>query len=200
MTGLENILNQITGEAQREADEQISTAKAQAEKVLEDARAQAETASKTILADGERRAQEIRDRAASSAELTRRNAMLTFKQQVIRETVEKARAALETAPDSAYFQLLARLAGKYANPGKAQLRLSRRDLDRLPADFEAKVQAAAPQAEITLSREPAQIDSGFLLVYDGIDVNCTFQAIFEDAEGEMRDTLSRLLFPGKENV
>lgn len=198
MTGLEKILDQIAGEAQREADERLAAAKAQASQILEEAQGQADAAAKAILADGERRAQEIRDRAASSADLIRRNETLAFKQQVIQEAIAQAKASLENAPDDDYFDLLAQLAGRSARAGKAEMRLSQRDLDRLPAGFPAKLRAAAPQAEITISPEPADIESGFLLVYDGIDITCSFQAIFEDAEADMRDALSPLLFPGKE--
>lgn len=200
MTGLEKILRQITEEAQEEADRKRAEAQAQADALLDQAKAKAAQAGKDVQAEGERRAQEIRDRATSAAELVRRNAMLAFKQEVIREALEKALAEMENAPAEEYFSLLVELAGKNARPGKAQLCLNQKDLDRLPEDFQSRLKAAAPQAEITVSREPAAIDSGFLLVYDGIDINCTFRALFEDAEGVLRDRLSGLLFPGKEPV
>lgn len=200
MTGLENILGAITGEAQAQADELLGKAREQAAAQLEQAKADAAQAGQDVQARGQQEADAIRERAQSAADLARRNAMLAFKQEMLTETLEKVRAGLENAPAEEYFPALVQLAGKYAKAGRAELRLNRRDLDRLPADFEKQVQAAAPQAQIALSKEPANIGSGFLLVYEGIDVNCSYEALFADAENQLRDSLSRLLFPGKEPV
>ena len=200
MTGLENILGAITGEAQAQANAIVGKAREQAAALLEQAKAEAEQAGKDVQSRGQQEADAIRGRASSAADLTRRNAMLAFKQEVLGETLDQVRNGLENAPAEEYFPALVQLAGKYARAGEAQLRLNQRDLDRLPEGFEAQVQAAAPQAKITLSREPAAISSGFLLVYEGIDVNCSYEALFADAESQLRDSLSRLLFPGKEPV
>lgn len=196
MTGLETILQEISGSAQREAEEQLSAAKGKAEAVLAAAREEADKKTKAVLQEGERRAQDIRDRAGSAAQLERRNAMLSFKQQVIREAIDDTLSSLENAPDKEYFPLLLRLVQRFAQEGKAEMRLNRRDLDRLPAGFSDEVKKAAPQAEITVSPTPCDIESGFLLAYEGIDINCTFRAIFEGAEGELRDAAGKILFPG----
>ncbi len=198
MTGLETILSQIQDDAQREAEEQLSAAKSEAAKILEAAKAEAQQKSQAVLQEGEQKAQAIRDRAQSAAQLERRNAMLAFKQQVIREAIHGIRASLEAAPDQEYFQLLLQLAARFAREGKAEMRLNQRDLDRLPKNFEDDLRRAVPQAEIAVSKEPCNIESGFLLAYGGIDINCTFRAIFEDAEGELRDVAGKLLFCGSE--
>lgn len=196
MTGLESILSQINDDAQREADEQIAVARAGANEILEAAKKEAGLAAQTIIQDGEKQAKSIRDRTDSAALLERRNSMLAFKQQMIREAIDSARESLENAPAPEYFALLLQLAGRFSQKGKAEMRLNKRDLDRLPADFEASLKKAVPQADITVSKEPCEIESGFLLVYGGIDVNCTFRAIFEEAEGELRDVTGKILFPG----
>ncbi len=195
MTGLETILNQINSDAREEADRQLEAARSQAHEILEAAKADAAAKSQAVLKNGEQMAQAIREKAESSAQLERRNAMLAFKQQMIRETIDNARTSLEQAPDKEYFDLLLLLAARFSQKGKGEMRLNRRDLDRLPKNFESDLKQAAPQAEITVSPTPCGIDSGFLLVYGGIDVNCTFRAIFEDAEGELRDAVGKILFP-----
>ena len=200
MTGLQTILDAITGEAQDRADQLVGQARDKAAALLEQAKTDAKAAGQAVQDQRQAEADGIRERAQSSADLATRNAMLAFKQELLRETIDQARQELENAPAEEYFPALVELAGKYARPGRAELRMNQRDLDRLPADFEKQVQAAAPQAQITLSREPAAIDSGFVLVYDGIDINCSYEALFADAESQLRDSLSRLLFPGKEPV
>lgn len=198
MTGLEQILSQIDQEARVEAEEKLSAAREKAEGILAAAKAQAGQDAQGVLQEGEHRAREIRDRADSAAQLAHRNEMLSFKLQLIREAIDRAREQMESAPDDAYFSQLLALAGRHAAAGKAQMRLNEKDLARLPKDFETRLRQAAPQAEITVSKEPAQqLESGFLLSYEGIDVNCSFRALFEEAEGEMRDALSTILFPAQ---
>ncbi len=196
MTGLETILSQIEDDARQKADSQLEAARKEAAGILAAAEQEANDRESAAIEEGERRAQNIRDRAASAAQLEKRNDMLAFKQQIIREAIDRTRASLENAPDGEYFLTLLQLAARFAQPGKAQMRLNRRDLDRLPTAFEAGLKQAAPQADISISKEPCNIDGGFLLIYPGIDINCTFRAIFEGAEGDLRDAAGKLLFPG----
>lgn len=195
MTGLETILSQITGDAEQEAAEQRSAAEQEAAELLAAAKEEAAKRTQAILQEGEQKAQEIRSRAESAAALERRNAMLSFKQQEIRNAIDSTRTALEELPDQEYFDLLVQLCARFAGEGKAEMRLNQKDLDRLPAGFEDTLKQALPQGEITISKEPCNIESGFLLVYGGIDINCTFRAIFEDMEGELRDAVGKILFP-----
>ena len=196
MTGLETILSQIAGDAQQEADELLSAARGKAEEILAGAKEEASRQAQAVIRDGEKKAQDIRDRAASAAQLEKRNQMLVFKQQLIRDVIDSARASLEDAPAEEYFRVLLKLVSRFAQSGKGEMRLNARDLARLPAGFEAEVKKAAPQADLTISQTACGIESGFLLVYGGIDINCTFRAIFEDAYDELRDAAGRLLFPG----
>lgn len=195
MTGLESILSQIAGDGQKEAEELLSEAKAKAGEITQKAQEEAKEKAAAVLKDAERRAQDIWDRAQSAAELEKRNQMLVFKQELIREAVGAARESLENAPDGEYFETLLKLYRRFAQEGRGEMRLNKRDLARLPDDFLARMRKAVPEAEVTISPQPHPIENGFLLVYGGVDINCTFQAIFEDAYDELRDAAGRLLFP-----
>lgn len=195
MTGLESILSQIAGDGQKEAEELLSEAKAKAGEITQKAQEEAKEKAAAVLKDAERRAQDIRDRAQSAAELEKRNQMLVFKQELIREAVGAARESLENAPDGEYFETLLKLYRRFAQEGRGEMQLNKRDLTRLPDDFLARMRKAVPGAEVTISPQPHPIENGFLLVYGGVDINCTFQAIFEDAYDELRDAAGRLLFP-----
>ena len=195
MTGLESILSQIAGDGQKEAEEVLSVSKSKAAETVQKAQAEAKEQAAAVLKDAERRAQDIRDRAQSAAELEKRNQMLVFKQELIRQAVGAARESLENAPDGEYFETLLKLYCRFAQEGRGEMRLNKRDLARLPDDFLARMRKAVPGAEVTISPQPHAIANGFLLVYGGVDINCTFQAIFEDAYDELRDAAGRLLFP-----
>lgn len=195
MTGLESIINQIAGDAQQEASEILAGAKERAEKAAKEAQEEAKRQADAILQKGEQDAKDIRERAQSAAELEKRNQMLSFKQSLIGEAIEGTRASLEEAPDKEYFDTLLQLYKRFAQKGQGELRLNQKDLKRLPGDFLARLKQAVPEADMHISPAPADIESGFLLVYGGMDINCTFRAVFEDAADALRDAVGRLLFP-----
>lgn len=195
MTGLESIISQITGDGEKEAAAILDEARKKADEIAENAKAEGAEKVRAVLKGGERQAQDIRDRAQSAAELEQRNQMLVFKQALIREAVDAARDSLESAPDEEYFNTLLTLYTRFAQEGRGEMHLNEKDIARLPDDFLARMRKAVPGAEVTISPKPRKIDNGFLLVYGGVDINCTFRAIFEDASEELRDAAGKLLFP-----
>ena len=48
--------------------------------------------------------------------------------------------------------------------------------------------------ELKLSKQTADMNGGFLLVYGGIEMNCGFDALFAAAEDDMRDRAHEILF------
>ena len=90
--------------------------------------------------------------------------------------------------------MLARLAQKYAADGDAEMRLNAADLARLPAGFEDRLNKAVGRGHIAVSKTPCDLPDGFLLVYGGIDVNCTFDALFEAEADALQDIAGGLLF------
>lgn len=194
MTGLETILQQIADDAKAEAEELLQTAKAEQEKLLTEAKAKASETEQAAIAQGEEQAKQIRERAESAAQMQRRNAILACKQELIGETIASVKRELANAPDEKYFAVLVALAKRFAAEGKAELQMNQRDLERMPADFAEQLKAAAPQTEFTVSKTPIDIKDGFLLVYGGIDINCTLDAVFDGAQADLSDAVSRTLW------
>lgn len=195
MTGLDKILAGIRDESaaavdkiQADTDEKIAS-------ILRDANARADSACREIDAAGALRVQELAQRSASAAQLSGRKKLLQAKQDMIADVMGTALKEAEALPDGAYFDALLAMAARMAHPCAGTLCLSQKDLDRLPADFEAKLRAAlkAP-ASLALSRSAAKIGSGFLLVYDGIEENCSFEAVFAAMHDELQDKVCKILF------
>ena len=131
---------------------------------------------------------------ASTAEFTRRRTVLAAKQNAIRDVIAAAQKELHDLPDDEYFSVLLKLAQKNALPGDAEMQLNEKDLARMPQDFSAQLKAAVPGTNITVSNTPCNIPDGFLLVYGGIDVNCTFASLFEAAGDTLQDLAGGMLF------
>ena len=186
-TGLDRIIEQILADAEAKAAEQVAAAEEEAKKTLADAAAEAEQKANVLLADSEKVGADIKARAASTAEFTRRRTVLAAKQNAIRDVITAAQKELHDLPDDEYFSVLLK-------PGDAEMQLNEKDLARMPQDFSAQLKAAVPGTNITVSNTPCNIPDGFLLVYGGIDVNCTFASLFEAAGDTLQDLAGGMLF------
>lgn len=59
--------------------------------------------------------------------------------------------------------------------------------------FHDELQSRA-NGRLTLARQPARIDGGFILLYGDIEENCSFEALFSGAHEQLQDEVQRLLF------
>lgn len=177
----EEAAGRILRQAENEADERLRQARMEADREL--ARSEAETAA---------RCEAVLRQARSQAELTARDARLQRRRHWIDETLKLTLARLYALPDKDYIALLETLLMKNALPGEGVLRLNARDLKREGAA--ALSRELSGGRRVTLSGQPIELDGGFLLQYDEIEMNCGFSAMLEDRREEMEDLLNQVLF------
>jgi V/A-type H+-transporting ATPase subunit E len=197
MTGLENILKAIEDEAQSGADAIISDAKKQADDILSAAKQEAELKCAQIAQKTSDEIKSIISRAESAAALQEKKAILEAKQQIINETISKARASLSVLPDTEYTEIILKLIKKYAHNSQGRILFSASDRKRFPADFIGRINTALSGktgAALTLSDNAADINGGFLLVYGDIEENCSFDALFEASKEDLQDKVNSFLF------
>ena len=191
MTGLDTILESIRKDGRENADAILAKARQEADEISAQGREDAQLRREEILRDAPQQAQDAADRVLSSAHREQRRILLIARQEIIQETLEAAEKSLFD-----YFTVLLGLAAKRALPQKGELVLGSRDFARKPADFEKKLQTVLPKgAELTVAPKPnPAIDGGFLLLYGGIEENCTFRALFDDKREELQDLTNQILF------
>ncbi len=196
MTGLDTILESIRKDGRENADTILAKARQEAAVIKASGEEDAQLRREEILRDAPQQAQDAADRVLSSAHREQRRILLTARQALIQETLEAAEKSLFDLTDEDYFTVLLGLAVKRALPQKGELVLGSRDFARMPADFAKKLQEALPQgAELTVAEKPnPAIDGGFLLLYGGIEENCTFRALFDDKREELQDLTNQILF------
>lgn len=196
MSGLDKMRSRILEEAEQSAQEIISKAEADAEAVVNAAQEEARAEAAKIREKAERNAADYAKRAASSADMHRKQANLAAKQDVISTVLGKAYDTVMNLAADQYFDLLEKLLEKHVLPEKGEICFSQKDLERMPEGFTGKIKtiAAAKGGSLTLSDEARRIDGGFLLVYGGIEENCTIKAVFESKREELSDRVNRLLF------
>lgn len=196
MTGLEKMKSQILEEARTQAEQELGEAKETAAGIREQAAKEAERIRAGILAKSDAQIANYRERVQSSIDLKRRTQILAAKQEIIREILEEACASLEQLEPEPYFRMLAGLLESYVLPGQGEIRFSDRDLNRLPAGYREEIRriAAEKGAVLTISEKPAGIENGFILVYGGVEENCTLRAIFDTKRAEFSDRIRAVLF------
>ena len=199
MTGLEKIIDQILAAANQEADEMIASANSQAEAILAESKEQAERTSAAIRKKSASDVENYKKRVESANDLYRRTESLKSKQEVIAQIIDRAYEKVCSMDADSYFAMLEKMVQKYALAQDGEICFSAKDLGAMPAGFEEKIRAAAKKAggSLKLSKEERKIENGFILIYGGIEENCTIRAIFDARRDEMQDTVHSLVF-GKE--
>ena len=121
--------------------------------------------------------------------------VLVAKQEVIADVITQAKEALLNLPADAYFDLILKLISRNALPKDGEVCFNRKDFERLPKDFAAKLVAALPEgASLNVSKEDAKIEGGFILKYDGLEQNLSVEEIFEEKKDQMTDAAGKVLF------
>ena len=194
MTGLEKILStieqdsndrcrEITEQAQKHAQEIIDAASAKAQEDIENAKASVDK--KVAEHDGA---------IDASVSMTKNRIILEGKLDIISSTLERALEVIKALPKKEYFEILKGLILKNVRKGEGVLCLSKEDTEKLPSNFIDSINNALKRGYKISLGESADIDSGFILVYGDIDINCSFDAVASAKREELRDTLNEMLF------
>ncbi len=173
----------------------LDEAQKQADAIMREADAKAEQIRRKYWRETEEKTVDSRARSKSAAQLRRRQALLACKQQLISAVLEKALQTADTLPSEQYFTVIVKMAAKAAHTGKGEICFSQKDLDRLPEKFEETLNAALPQgASLTVSQQPVKMKNGFLLSYNGIEENGSFEAVLAARHEELQDKVRSVLF------
>ncbi len=195
LTGLERIIEKIAAESLEKCNSIISDAKAKGDSILAEARAEAGRDADAAVALGKAEAEKIELSAKSKAESITRTRYLQVKNAVVNDIIAAAYERIESMDNEAYFDFLLHLCEKNAAEGEGVMYLSKRDLERLPADFEAKVNSLIfEKGALMISKTPGTLENGFILVYGDMEVNCTLRAVFDEKHDLLKDVLGRALF------
>lgn len=196
MTGLDKIKDQILAEARKQAASITQDAQNKAEGFLKAAQTEAakiaEKAEDKSMAD----ISNYHDRIKSSCDLKRRTMILNKKQEIIADVIEKAYRKLEQADDKTRFSNMEKLLRQSVQKGEGKMLLSAKDMECMPAGFEKTVSeiAAAKGGSLTIEKAERPLDGGFVLVYGGIEENCTWKALFDANKEQLQDLVHGYLW------
>ncbi|MEF2765832.1 MAG: V-type ATP synthase subunit E [Mediterraneibacter sp.] len=196
MSGLDKMKARILEEAESSARDILDRAGEEADRILREAGTAADAAAAEIAAGAVRDSLERKRRAGAAADMQRKQAVLAAKQEMIREVLREAYEEILGLEAERYFGLMEKLLKEYVLPEEGEICFNSRDLERMPEGFSGRIRTIAAEAggSLTLSETPLDTDGGFLLVYGGIEENCTLKAVFSSRREELSDQVNRMLF------
>lgn len=196
MTGLDKIISKINEDAKESYAQIIRAAKREADILLENAQSKANEEANATIQAAEKKASELLKMTESTANLDGRKLVLKAKQDLVDSILNEALEKLCSLPDAEYFPVLYTLLKKYVHPTKGELVLCRKDKSRLPANFSEQIAniAAEKQGELTISQNTIDARGGFLLLYGGMEENCTFDALFRENRDILQDKVFQTVF------
>ena len=196
MAGLDKIIGEIHAESDGLIREVLDRAQKEAAQIRSEAEKKAGDSVERIRRESDARLADSKSRAQSAAALTKRQLLLQEKQNLIGEVLEKAKETFLALPEAEYFDTLLALLKKNALSEQGEILLNERDRKRLPADFEKKAEEAAKAkgGPLPISEKTREIDGGLILVYEGIEQNCSVDALFETNIEMLQDKIQNILF------
>ena len=196
MTGLEKMVSQILEEADASAAVMISDAEKKAAEILGEAGEKADKIRQQREEQSRAKVKSYEERTASAADMKKRTAVLAAKQELIGKVIADACDRVKNLDEGKYFEILKSMAEKYLLPREGEICFSKKDLERMPANFREEIKGLAQKKGGTLeiSGEARNIDGGFILVYGGIEENCSIDAMFAEKRDELLDQVRKILF------
>ncbi|MDE6035169.1 MAG: H(+)-transporting ATPase [Ruminococcus sp.] len=193
MSGLDGIINIIDSQGRQNENNIIRTAQEKALEIESDGDKKAESAYNEYMKKSLIQAETDFRNSCNSVDSGNRRKILEYKVRTIEKVTENIITRLEKLSDSEYFDTILRLFRNRLHDGAGEMYFNKKDLSRLPADFNSKI-AEISGDTVKISETPADIENGFILKYGLITENCTFRAILEAEKDRVRDILAEKLF------
>ena len=196
MSGLDEILNLIETQQKQNEDSIIKAAVSKANAIKAEGDAKAQKAYDDFMKKSAAQAEKDYENACNSADAAMKRRILACKVELIDQAVEKTVNRLKKLPDKEYFELIIKLAERHMRPEQGVISFGKDNLSRIPAGLDSRLAELAEKSggKITISKEAADIEDGFILTYGLISENCSFRSIIESEKEAVRDTAARVLF------
>lgn len=197
MAGLEKILEEI----KRENNEIISNIKMDAEetarKMIDDKKAELEERGRFMDKKMEKVIKLDIEKGISSAQSHKRKMILEEKQKQIKDMVEKSKEYIKNLPKDEYIEFFAKIAQSRAHSENGTIRLNKADMERYGEEFVQRInQKLSENAKGTLTYDntPSGEKTGFSMIYNDVEENCSIEAIFSEKSELIADKMNSFLF------
>ena len=197
MNGIDNITARIEADALAEAAKITEDAEKRGAELLAEAENEAQAAYWQRAKEG---MQSMNDRVArlgGAADMEARKSILNYKAEAVESVFEAAKKKLLALPEEEYIAFLAGQAAMAAETGRESLVFSARDAKLAPAVAEKANALLAEQgkpAELSVSDDTLDCAGGLTVCAGSVSVNCTIDALVENARQTMTAEIAAYLF------
>lgn len=200
MTGIDKIKSKIIEDAAATAAQAEEQARAEAGNIIKQASDVAEKKKAELLEKARSDGAELHRRLVAQAGLEGGKEVLRTKQSLIDEAFGKALEKLCSIPDHEYQKLLEKMIVDAVGKEGGEILLSEKDLKRIDSNFleniNRQLAGSGKGGQLTLSRQTANTAGGFVLKSGDMEINSTFEIVFEMLRTELEGDVVRILFKG----
>ena len=209
MAGIDRIKESILSEANAKVETILEEAKNAAKAMTDQAAVEADKIRQEAKDKADRSAKDYAGRIQSQIGMQQKQTILAAKQDLIRDVLQAAHEKLLSLPVEEYFKVILRLLDQNIQKGSGEILFSAKDLSRLPSGFADQLDEAAAKkgASLSLSKEAANIESGFILRYrdendsantssnyGSVELNCSFESLIAEKKDQLSDLITQNLF------
>jgi V/A-type H+-transporting ATPase subunit E len=200
MTGTERIKEKIIEDAKTKAQSIEEQAKQEARILMEQAFAESEQKRAELLEKAKADGETLHKRLVAVAELDGRKELLKTKQELIEEAFQRALEKICLMTDQDYQALLERMIAEAAGNEDGEIMLSEKDAkrmnDRFVGNINRRIADSGKNGTVKLSDRFIETSGGFILKYGEVEINSTFEILFDMLRMELEPDIVRILFEG----
>ena len=198
MSKLDSLTAKIIEDANIKAKAILKEAKDTQLSMVENKTKEAEALKLRMLEKAEIEASTAKQRIISNAELTVRNEKLVAKQTMIDKVFVGALEKLSLIDESEYLEILKRYLLSMGIAGDEEIILPGKYKEIVSNDYLLEINTTLKTSgkigKLTFSSEPRDINSGFIVLKNGIEINNTFESLVNSLRDEMEAQIVEQLF------
>lgn len=198
MNGIDRITERIEADAMQQAKAIIAEAEAKCAEIRKENEKNAHEHYLELIRSGTKDCESLLSRRKSAAEMDGKKSILALKQDCVAAAFEMAKDRLANMPEENYVVFLAKLVSDAAVTGSEELVLNKNDKEKLGKAILDKANAAVAAKGLTpalcLSDDSREISGGVILRRDGVEINCSVEALVEMQRGVVTADVAATLF------
>lgn len=198
MKGTEKIIAHIENDAKAQAQAIIDEANRKAEEVRSAGEKAAQEAYDKLIREGKAECEAMLNRKIRMAEMEAKKEVLGAKQERVVETFAKSVSLICELPREEYAELFAKMAAKVSVSGTEKMYFCKNDKDKCGqriADRANELLAAQGKVgKLTVAEEAVNICGGFVLIENGIELNCSAEMLVDRCHKNMVAEVANALF------
>lgn len=198
MKGTEKIIAHIENDAKAQAQAIIDEANRKAEEVRSAGEKAAQEVYDKLIREGKAECEAMLNRKIRMAEMEAKKEVLGAKQERVVETFAKAVSLICALPREEYAELFAKMAAKVSVSGTEEMYFCKNDKDecgqRIADRANELLAAQGKVGKLTVAEEAVNICGGFVLIENGIELNCSAEMLVDRCHKSMVAEVANELF------